>query len=594
MSFANRLVLLAVGVAVLTAGILILGAGRFLRQELEQVFITELELESRLIAAAIADRAADFDAFADAYGERIGRRVSVIDGDGFVLGDSDFDGGVLAALDNHRTRPEVVTVLDEGRTGVHRRVSASTNRDELKVAVPGGPGVVRISATVDQIDAVVGGAARITVVAGIVAVLLGSVLAIVAARAVARPVRDLAGAVDAMAQNESREFPQTQVPEIRDLVEAFRDMHANLEGRLAQLRREREETSTLIESMVEGVVAASPRGKVFLCNGAMRAFLRLPPDQPLPELTDLFYQPDARRIVDDVLDGKPVLGREVEFDGRIVMMTARPLPNGGAVLGLLDISDVRRAQLVRRDFVANVSHELKTPLTSIIGYAETLLDDEVNRETQINFLRVILSNGRRMQSLVDDLLDLARVESGAWQPNPELIDVLEVTREAWSSVADRRPGREIAFGQPPDVRMVADRDAVLQILTNLIDNAYRHTTDGGSIAVSAEITEREVLIVVRDTGSGIPPEHLPRVFERFYRVDPGRSRKEGGTGLGLAIVKHLCEVQGAHVEIESTPGEGTTVRLRFPVVQLRFPASTEPSAERTTDAPVPAPPPRSS
>jgi len=305
-----------------------------------------------------------------------------------------------------------------------------------------------------------------------------------------------------------------------------------------------------------------------LCNGSMRKLLGLEPDRDVPPVSELFHQREIQEVVVAARRGTPAGGCEAELNGRAVLVTARPLPDGGVVMGFLDVSDVRRVQLVRRDFVANVSHELKTPLTSILGYAETLLNEEEGSSVHRNFLNVIVGNARRMQFLVDDLLDLARVESGAWTPRAEPLDVESIAREAWRAVAGRPGGVACAFtvSVGEDVRLVADREAFGHVLSNLLDNARRHTSPDGSVAVRAVVAAGGVEVVVEDNGSGIPSEHVPRVFERFYRVDPGRSREEGGTGLGLAIVKHLCEGQGARVTLESTLGVGTTARLWFPAV----------------------------
>ncbi|HXL34839.1 MAG TPA: ATP-binding protein, partial [Gemmatimonadales bacterium] len=221
---------------------------------------------------------------------------------------------------------------------------------------------------------------------------------------------------------------------------------------------------------------------------------------------------------------------------------------------------------MRRDFVANVSHELKTPLTSIAGYAETLATEASPGPQTERFVRPILSNARRMHRLVDDLLDLSRIESGRWQPHPELVDVRGLAGDAWAAFADRARERRIQFtAAPGDVHHVtADPEALRQVLTNLFDNALRYTPPDGRIGVALESVPGGVTVSVVDTGSGIAPDHLPRIFERFYRADPGRSREEGGTGLGLAIVKHLVEAHGGRVEAESTLGRGTAIRMFFP------------------------------
>jgi two-component system, OmpR family, phosphate regulon sensor histidine kinase PhoR len=221
---------------------------------------------------------------------------------------------------------------------------------------------------------------------------------------------------------------------------------------------------------------------------------------------------------------------------------------------------------MRRDFVANVSHELKTPLTSISGYAETLLSDTPDPEMTRRFLATIQGNARRMQRLVDDLLDLARLEAGRWKPEPEPVDVEELASEIWVSLSDRtQTSVEFKLEIGSGAKLVnADPEALRQVLGNLIENSLRYTPAGGRITCRSARDGEGVAVSISDTGTGIVPEHLPRIFERFYRSDPGRSREEGGTGLGLAIVKHLVEAHGGRVAAESERGVGTTITCWFP------------------------------
>jgi two-component system phosphate regulon sensor histidine kinase PhoR len=319
--------------------------------------------------------------------------------------------------------------------------------------------------------------------------------------------------------------------------------------------------------MVEGVIAADGRGRILTANPAARRLLGYGPADPLPDLAELFRVKAAREVVDAVRLGGTVRDRQVEMDGRSLLLNARPLPGGGAVLVLHDVTEVRRLEAIRRDFVANVSHELKTPLTSISGYTETLLGETPGPETTRQFLTTILSNARRMQRLVDDLLDLSRIESGRWQPARRALDVPAVARDAWTALAARPEAGRVTFDlevAPGAERLTADPDAVRQVLTNLFDNSLRHTPAGGRIVCRAWREDGGVALAVQDSGSGIAHEHVARIFERFYRADPSRSREEGGTGLGLAIVKHLVEAHGGRVHAESERGRGTTVTCWFP------------------------------
>ncbi|MDO8665533.1 MAG: ATP-binding protein, partial [Gemmatimonadales bacterium] len=218
-------------------------------------------------------------------------------------------------------------------------------------------------------------------------------------------------------------------------------------------------------------------------------------------------------------------------------------------------------------FVANVSHELKTPLTVVRGYAETLLKDDPPSDIRRGFLDSMLTHSRRMQRLIDDLLDLSRIESGAWRPEPAAIPLSAAVADAWRSLRDRPGAGTLAFTtqvDPNSAALQVDPGALQQILLNVLDNAVRHTPAGGRIAVRARRDGPDVRLDISDTGAGIPAEHLHRIFERFYRADPARDRERGGTGLGLAIVKHLVEAHGGHVEAESTVGTGTTIRMRLP------------------------------
>jgi signal transduction histidine kinase len=268
----------------------------------------------------------------------------------------------------------------------------------------------------------------------------------------------------------------------------------------------------------------------------------------------------------DAMSGHPTEPREMHFGGRTLAVTGRPLPTGGAVLAFLDLTTRRRLETIRRDFVANVSHELKTPLTVISGFAETMLDPDLSSAQRQQFVSTIQSNVVRMQRIVDDLLDLARYESGGWVPNPITLDVRAAAADALGLVQSEANRRrlelrtEIANGAE---RVVADPTALRQILQNLVENAVRYT-QAGSVTVFANKEPGGTAIGVRDTGIGISREHLSRIFERFYRVDAGRSREVGGTGLGLAIVKHLAEAHGGSVRATSTVGGGTEVAVLFP------------------------------
>ena len=550
---------------------LTVASDRVLRRYFEDLIAGGLEREGQVIAALLPGDSLRWPDVARSLGTRLGHRVTLIDSKGTVRGDTDFDRASLGGLENHLLRPEVQQALALG-SGRATRLSASTNERRLYVAVRGGPPgltVVRVSTTLAAVDAQVGAVQR-TVALGGLGVLVATLLAAAAlswrvARDVTQPLAQLTTAARAIAEGQTPAFPAARVPEVAQHVAALRGMHRQLDQRFAEIVREREETATLIETMTEGVLAADARGAIVTLNGAARRLLGYGAGDRLPALAELFHEKAARDLVQTVLDGGEAEPRELERGARALLVTGRALPNGGVLLVIRDVTELRRLEAVRRDFVANVSHELKTPLTSIIGYAETLTTEDAGKDTE-RFAHTILNNARRMQELVDDLLDLSRIESGRWQPTLARVDVAGVVGEAWAEFLDRARARRIKITVAASVarHVKADPDALRQILTNLFDNALRHTPAGGRITVTAEASAGGVTIAVADTGSGIASEHLPRIFERFYRADPGRSRAEGGTGLGLAIVKHLIEAHGGRVEARSTLGEGTTILLVFP------------------------------
>jgi signal transduction histidine kinase len=345
-----------------------------------------------------------------------------------------------------------------------------------------------------------------------------------------------------------------------------------LSSRLEALEAEEVRLVALTESLNEGVIAIDARQQVAQVNERARHLLGLKEATPFPA-SNLPRERGLREAIGTALAGHAVDAHEVQIGGRELALTARPLPAGGAVLALFDLTPVRRLETVRRDFVANASHELRTPLTVIGGFAETLTDDSLPNDQRRQFAHMVLANTRRMQRIVDDLLDLSRIESGGWKPNPVRADVRALASEALAAAEQRRSENlELRLEIGPGATHVwADSTALRQVLTNLVDNAVRHTSEGTVTVYSQRLTGG-VAVGVRDTGIGIPADHLQRIFERFYRVDAGRSRSEGGTGLGLAIVKHLVEGHGGHVRAESAVGRGTTIWGEFPDAPAVTPA----------------------
>jgi two-component system phosphate regulon sensor histidine kinase PhoR len=562
---ATRLVVGAAAILVLATLVLTRSTRSALEHDLERHLAAEFEREARLVQDALPANPAAWPRMVARWAQRPLHRVTVFDGEGRVVADSRLPPNQLQAPGSLAEVPEVRAAL-AGRVGVDRRAEG-VEPPLLYVAVPGVP-IVRVAGALDEVQAILGPSRRRMRWASMLAVVVGTMLAWFAGRSIARPLAEIAGTARALPAGAPPRFPRSRMPEINQLSQALREMHRQLAERATALHGERAGADVLVDAMVEGVLAADGRGRIVIANPAARRMLGYGPSDPLPDLPALFRAPAARDAVDAALAGRMGEERELELDGLIVTLSARPLPTGGAVVVLHDLTQLRRLETVRRDFIANVSHELKTPLTSLSGYAETLMAvEETDPDTRRRFLHTILSNARRMQQLVDDQLDLSRIESGTWQPQPSEVDLARVAGEVWAARADRAMAAGVRFALDPGpgaATLLADAEALRQVLENLMDNALRYTPAGGVIACRSRREGDGVMVEVSDTGTGIGQEHLPRIFERYYRVDPARSRQEGGTGLGLAIVKHLVEAHGGRVAAESELGRGTTIRCWFP------------------------------
>jgi two-component system phosphate regulon sensor histidine kinase PhoR len=527
--------------------------------------IHDLAGEARLLAAEWKP-GLDADSLADDAATSTGHRITLIDSTGKVVGDSEFDGPALQRLENHSNRPEVIAALRHG-VGSVRRMSPSTGEEQVYVAVDAARRVARVSVPTRTVEELFGRARNGVMVAGLISFLLAAILALLFSRAVSGPIVELRDVARSIAAGERRKHPALSAPgEVGDLADAIYRLAEQLEGRIAALAAEQSILSALVETLNEGVIAITPSHEVVRINETGRRLLSI--DRPLPFGIDyLPRESTLRTAISLALTGTETEPEEVVIDGNTMSLTARPLVNGGAVVALFDLTAIRKLEAVRRDFVANVSHELRTPLTIVGGFAETLQDPDIPPEKRSEFAHTIYANTQRMQRIVDELLDLSRIESGHWKPRPENVTLADVTGEVFARVsgaaAKKGVGLETRF-DPATTTIHSDRTALEQILLNLLENALRHTPPGGSITVGTGTAPNGVLLEVRDTGTGIPAEHLPRIFERFYRADAGRSREAGGTGLGLAIVKHLVEAHGGSVSADSVVGSGTTIRIFFP------------------------------
>jgi two-component system phosphate regulon sensor histidine kinase PhoR len=569
--------------------VVLVGSG--LRRGLTATFQEELRRQLALGEWVLAGaQGAEPDALARDITARVGYRVSLISVDGVVLGDSYVDPAGLAGVENHSDRPEVRGALT-GTVAFAQRTSATVSDPLLYgaqlVELEGGPIVLRLAAPLTAVERAVDRAQQAVALSGLLAMLLALVVAYLASRALSQPLVQLADLSRRLTRGDldQRAPSNVGVPELDDLALAFNRLTDELQVRLSELGRERDEMQALIDCMAEGVVALTDDACVLRANKAARALLGLSDEPKGASVRTLVRHAELRRVLAESAV-RPVSAREVQFGDRHLLVSSRTLDFGGAVTTLLDVSEIRRLEKVRRDFVANASHELKTPLTSIRGYAETLLEGDPPEHLRNGFLESIRTNSLRLQHMVDDLLDLSRLESGGWIARPELVLVAESARDAWASCADEAAAKGTSFEIDADTRVLADRQGLGQIFRNLLENAVRHVDEGGHVQVNARRTEAGMIQVeVSDDGEGIQSKALPRIFERFYRADSSRARDFGGTGLGLAIVRHLVEVMGGRVEATSDLGSGTTIGFTLPEDSSSLPArpNSMPSPEHSSN-----------
>jgi two-component system phosphate regulon sensor histidine kinase PhoR len=492
-------------------------------------------------------------------------RATIIAHDGAVLADSEADPGTM---ENHASKPEVAAVLG-GKVGSSTRPSHTVGVEFFYVAVPSGDKIVRLAYPLASVKSDLA-RIRMALLRGTGwALLLALVLAIAIAEIIARRLRRIVRFAEQIAQgNLSARIAETSGDEIAQVARALDRTARRLEENFNDIRESRSELEALLNSMTDGVIAVSPDLKVRWANHAIGNIIHQRVRIGAPVI-ELLRHPDFLATLTNALHSKQ---REsaiaTSLSGRrSFSVTAEPLPDGGVVSVLHDISEVERVEKTRRDFIANVSHELRTPLTSIRGYTETLLESDVAlNESAREFLQVIRRNAERMGRLTEDLLVLARVESGEEKLDLRSHPVRQLLTEATSSMQEnaRSSGVELTVENVGDWSVLADGYAVQQVFGNLISNAVRYAASGKKIIIGAHERPEGIEFFVRDFGPGIASEHLPRIFERFYRVDKARSRESGGTGLGLAIVKHIVLNHSGAVRVESTVGHGSTFFFLLP------------------------------
>ena len=510
---------------------------------------------------------ARMDSIAKGLGARTGIRITVIDTAGTVVADSDDDPRLMG---NHRTRPEVMTAI-RGEVGQSTRLSKTLDQEMLYVAMPieqNGVvlGVVRASCYVKDIGSLVGDLEKSIVgLAGIVVIvsLLG---ALVFSRSLTRPIRELGSAARRVASGDfDAKVLLGGAGEIKELADSFNHMIDRTRSLVTELSRRQEEMKNIIASIRDGLVVLDVGGTVILSN---EAFRKITGESTVEGKSYwvVLRSPGFGELIRKVSQAGAGETNDLVIDDRTYVCSASPIGSLGETVALFhDITELKKVEQMKKDFVVNLSHEMRTPLTAIRGFLETV-EEGADQETR-HYLDIIKRNTDRLSMIVRDLLELSELEDAGGHLNLEEVDLGvmldDVARLFEHRVREKKLTLEVeAQGGPRVVR--ADPFKLEQVFVNLVDNALKYTERGG-INLSLRGDGKSATIEVRDTGGGIPKEHLPRVFERFYVVDKSRSRKVGGTGLGLAIAKHIVLLHNGKIDVESTPGEGTRFIVTLPV-----------------------------
>ena len=541
------------------------------RQQYEKTLGTELEKLCSALLVPVTPlveqgRTAELDALLKKLAPTLDTRITIIDPKGVVLADSEKNP---ATMENHLTRPEVLIAL-HGSTGSSIRYSTTVQQDMLYVAVPirrGGDiaGVLRTSLFMRGIERMLGDFTRGILYVTCTVLIIGLVISFIISRRLTRPIRKLSMASKRIAAGDfsARVFIYN-TDEFRELADSFNSMTEKIRSLFQEVSFQKDELTNIVSSMNEALLVLDPEGRITLVNEALKRML------PGQHLEGRFYwevirAPELGEIIKEVRSGKRRRIGEVTGEQATFLCSASLLGDSlGVVLVLLDVTEMKSLERMKRDFIINVSHELRTPLTAIKGFVETLLDQELV-EGGSRFLEIIMRHTDRLIQITQDLINLAKLEREE-HPDMQPLELKDVIEQVlilfYEKFREKKLDLQLEIIDAMGL-LQADRVMMEQLFINLLDNALKYTEQGG-VTIAAMREGGQAVITVSDTGIGIPAEHLPRLFERFYVVDKSRSRKLGGTGLGLSIVKHIVLLHGGTIDVTSAPGQGTTFTIRLP------------------------------
>jgi two-component system phosphate regulon sensor histidine kinase PhoR len=589
------------------ATLLLLSLELYLSRVIKDDYISKLEgsliIQARLIADQIpASFPNNLDDFCIRYKQQIGARVTIIDGSGRVIGDSDEPS---EKMENHSGRPEIKDA-EISDVGISIRYSKTIQKDLLYLAIAvnkdSDKKFLRLSMPLHDVETAINRIRVRIIIASLSALSIAILIGLIQTRRITKSIEEVAAfSKDVAAGNFKTRLFLKEKGELGELGKNISNMAQELSTRLKQSEDEKRKIEAILRNMSDGLILTDTRGSIILSNSAALNLFGIASNIEGKTIMETLRNTELMEIIDNVVHRRDSVSREIAIsrpEGLYLMAAATPFysshPVGepsGVVLTFHNITRLKKLEEVRKDFVANVSHEIKTPITAIKGFAETLLEGAIDdKENALRFLETIKNHSERLNSLVSDLLTLSGIELGDIKIEKEIVNLNEVIDTVFATLKEKAQGkglylkRETLSGLK---EMEADRDRLIQILLNLVDNGIKFTEKGGvTVSVKKTMTDEgrgtkdEIVprpsgadirrpsyieISVEDTGIGIPKKHLTRLGERFYRVDRARSRELGGTGLGLAIVKHLVKAHGWEMMIESSEGKGTTVHLLCPI-----------------------------
>jgi two-component system phosphate regulon sensor histidine kinase PhoR len=545
----------------------------------------DLEARARVFEKQLLERLEPLDAegidqLCKDMGRSVDTRITVVLPSGKVVGDSDEDP---KKMDNHRDRPEILKALNVGR-GTSSRYSVTLEQSMMYVALPlkkdtRTVGVVRTSMSADSIDEVLGRIQIRILLGGFIMAAFAAVLSFIISHRIKRPIDEIKTGAERFAGGDFQfRLPASDMEELAGLSETMNQMAGELQERINTITAQRNELEAVLSSMVEGVLAVDMEERIISMNHAAAQIFHCDPSEAEGRsIQEVVRHPDLQKFVGDALSSETPVEKDV-----VLYAAEEQILNGlgtalrdahgkreGALIVLNDVTQLRKLENIRRDFVANVSHEIKTPITAIKGFVETLRDGAAkNHKDAERFLEIIDKHVDRLDAIIEDLLSLSRIERQTEREEILLQEgsIKDVLQTAIQVCQVKAAPKHIRLDLSCEETLTAKINPALleQAVVNLLDNAIKYSDAESAVTVAATTQDHEVMITVVDHGSGIEKRHLDRLFERFYRVDRARSRKLGGTGLGLAIVKHIIQAHGGRVSVESQPGKGSTFALHLP------------------------------